>query len=281
MGLDPELDSLALEHGGGNSLSDDLAAVVRRNSCNLIEAVADFCIAIKPQLARFELLGSSGWRVLKEIVDFAQTCGLLVIADGKRGDVPHTAKVYAQALFAGVETEGGRLAGLGVDAATVNPLLGRDSIQPFLETAAESGAGVFVLVRTSNPGASDIQDLLSSDRPIYEHLAQMTAELAQQYLDDSGLSSVGAVVGATEPKHLSSLRKLMPKSVLLIPGVGAQGGNVGDLGPAFTAGPASALVTAARSIEGAYKVSGGEPLAAARQEAERLAVETWRVSSII
>ena len=200
----------------------------------------------------------------------ARDAGLLVIADGKRGDVPTTARAYAQALVGETETPWGPVAGLGADAFTANPLLGGDALEPLVEAAAAAGAGVFSLVRTSNPGAADFQDLDAGGRPLHEHLAAFVAERAGRLRGDSGLSGMGAVVGATEPAHLGRMRELMPDSVFLIPGVGAQGGRPEDLGAALAPErPASVLVAAARGIAGA-----DDPGA----EAERLRAAVWGLS---
>jgi orotidine-5'-phosphate decarboxylase len=181
----------------------------------------------------------------------AREAGLLVLADGKRSDVPVSAAAYAQALFGSTPTPWGSVDGLAADAATVGPLLGADSLEPLLSGAAAADAGIFVLVRTSNPGAADLLDLPAPEAPLFERLAMLVAELDDRLLGKRGLSGVGAVVGATEPGHLARLRELMPRSIFLIPGVGAQGGRVADLAPAFAEHPASVLVTASRSIAGA------------------------------
>jgi orotidine-5'-phosphate decarboxylase len=225
---------------------------------------------VKPQLARFERLGAPGWAALADVCGAAREAGLLVLADGKRGDVPVTAAAYAQALFGETPTPWGPVAGLGADAATVNPLLGADSLEPLVEAAASSGAGVFALVRTSNPGAADIQDLPAPRQPLHERLAELVDGLSERLLGEGGLSGMGAVVGATAPEHIARLRFLMPRSVFLIPGVGAQGGRPELLGAAFTAGPASALVAASRGIAEAE-----DPAAAA----EDLRSAVWEVST--
>jgi orotidine-5'-phosphate decarboxylase len=194
--------------------------------------------------------------------------GLLVIADGKRGDVPVTARAYAQALVGETPGPFGPVAGLGADAFTANPLLGRDALEPLLEAAAENEAGCFVLVRTSNPGAAELQD--EGEPPLYERLAGLVEVLGSQMRGDCGLSSVGAVAAATRPDHLERLRELMPHTIFLLPGVGAQGGSVEELGPAFAPHPAAALVTASRSIVNAYRERGGDPAGAAATAAEEL-----------
>ena len=158
--------------------------------------------------------------------------------------------------------------GLGADAFTANPLLGRDALEPLLEAAAVQGAGCFVLVRTSNPGAAELQD--EGAPPLYERLARLVDELGAELRGDCGLSAVGAVTGATRPDHLERLRELMPHTIFLLPGVGAQGGRVEDLGPAFAPHPAAGLVTASRSIVNAYRERGGDPAGAAAAAAEEL-----------
>lgn len=218
----------------------------------LIQLAGPACVAVKPQLACFERLGPLGYAVLFEVVALAQEEGLLVVADGKRGDVPVTAAAYGQALVGSTPTPWGDVAGLGADAFTANPLLGSDSVEPLFDAAEGAGAGVFVLIRTSNPGAAEIQDLEAEGTPVHERLAALVAAAAPRLAGESGLSGAGAVVGATRPEHLGRMRELMPDAVFLIPGVGAQGGRPEDLGPALAPGrPASVLVAAARSIAGA------------------------------
>jgi orotidine-5'-phosphate decarboxylase len=226
-------------------------------------------VAAKPQLACFERLGAPGWDALGRVVTAAQGAGLLVIADGKRGDVPVSAGAYAQSLFGSTPTPWGDVPGLGADAATINPLLGADALEPLIEAAERSDAGVFVLVRTSNPGAVDLLDLPAPERPLFERVAELVAERADRLAGASGLSGLGAVVGATEPRHLTRLRELMPESIFLLPGVGAQGGQVADLGAAFVPGPASAIVTASRSI-----AQADDPA----QAAQDLRQEVWELS---
>jgi orotidine-5'-phosphate decarboxylase len=192
-----------------------------------------------------------------------------VVADGKRGDVPHTAAAYAQALLGSTATPWGELSGLRADAATVNPLLGGDSLEPLLDVASSSGSGLFALVRTSNAGAADLLDLPAPEAPFFERLAELVAARAPRLGAACGLSGMGAVVGATEPRHFARLRELMPASVFLVPGVGAQGGRAAELGPAFAEHPASVLVAASRSI-----ASADDPAAAA----EALRAEVWHVA---
>ena len=255
-----------------------LAAAAVAHHCRLaIEAAGPACVAVKLQLACFERLGAPGWDALEDAAAAAREHGLLVIADAKRGDVPVTASAYAQAFLGHTDSPWGPIPGLGADAITANPLLGRDALEPLVAAANESGAGVFVLVRTSNPGGADLQDRELEGRPLHEALARMVADAAAPSVNAAagGLSNVGAVTGATRPDLLRRLRELMPNSVFLLPGVGAQGGTVEDLAPAWASHPAGGLVTASRSIVNAYATSGAEPAAAARDAAEELRSQAW------
>ena len=226
-------------------------------------------------MACFERLGSPGWDALEDAVAAAREHGLLVIADGKRGDVPVTAAAYAQALVGSTDTPFGPVAGLGADAITANPLLGRDALEPFTDAAGTAGAGVFVLVRTSNPGAAEVQDE-PKDGPLHERLARLVDSIGADHVGESGLSSIGAVTGATRPDLLARLRELMPAAVFLLPGVGAQGGGVDDLAPAFERHPAGGLIAASRSIVNAADETGGDPARAAAEAAEALRAAAWQ-----
>ncbi len=262
LGLDPDPQALwPGMHDAARGLRADTspawrtAVAVHVHCCALIDAAGPACVAVKPQLACFERLGAPGWEALGDVIEHAHTRGLLVIADGKRGDVALSAQAYAQAQF---ERR------WGADMATVNPLLGRDAVEPFVTVARASGAGVLVLVRTSNPGAADVQDLelAATDRrsagTVWERLAVLVDEMGAGGVGEtSGLSDVGAVMGATEPRRLARARELMPHAVLLLPGVGAQGGRVEELAAAFAPGRAGGLITASRSIAGAHLAGGG------------------------
>jgi orotidine-5'-phosphate decarboxylase len=263
---------------------DRAAAAVLAHCRALIDAVAPACVAIKPQLACFERLGPSGWSVLRAVNEHARASGLLVLTDGKRGDISVTAEAYGQALFGGLETSHGLIEGLGADMSTVNPLMGRDAIAPFVDAARAYGGGVLVLVRTSNPGAADIEDLeLAGGGTVWEAVARIVSELGAAGVGEAGLSDVGAVVGATQPQHLARARELMPRTVFLLPGVGAQGGRVEDLAPAFAPGRAGGLITASRSIANAHQArnasaTDASPAVAARAEAERLRALAWALT---
>jgi len=255
LGLDPDPSAFSPEsapEGEFAVVAERAAAAVLEYCHGLIAEAGPACVAVKPQLACFERLGAHGWRALTEVCGAAQRAGLLVVADGKRGDVPVTARAYGQALVGETETPWGPVPGLGADAFTANPLLGEDAIDVLVDAAEDAYAGVFLLVRTSNPGAARLQDADVGGKPLHEELAALVAEGASRLAGKSGLSGLGAVVGATAPQHLGRLRELMPDSVFLIPGIGAQGGRPEDLGPALAPGrPASVLVAAARSIAGA------------------------------
>lgn len=294
LGLDPDPAALwpqahATASDASRPTAQRAAAAVLAHCIALIDAAGPACVAVKPQLACFERLGAPGREVLAHAVEHAAENGLLVVADGKRGDIDVSARAYAQSLFGGLQTPFGHVAGLGVDAATVNPLMGRDAIAPFIEAARPRGAGVLVLVRTSNRGAAELQDArIAADRAadpesggevaLWERIAAVVGELGREGVSSSGLSDVGAVVGATVPGHLRRARELMPSAVLLLPGIGAQGGRVEDLAPAFKLGRAGGLVSASRSIAGAHLQAGGSPADAAREEAERLREAAWAIS---
>jgi orotidine-5'-phosphate decarboxylase len=255
------------------------AAVAVLYHCRaLIDAVAPAVVAIKPQVACFERLGASGWGVLHAVADHARRAGLLVLADAKRGDIDVTATAYAHGLLGGFPTPFGHVDGLRADAMTVAPYMGADTITPFAEEARRINAGLFVLVRTSNPGAADLEDEpLLRGGAVWERVAALVDGLGVRG-PGSGLSDVGAVVGATVPEHLARARDLLPHAIFLLPGIGAQGGRVEDLAPAFAPGRAGGLVTASRSIVRAHEQAGGAPADAARAEAERLRQAAWTLS---
>ena len=275
VGLDPRVDLLPVELRGEAVLGRaETASAYARFCCGIIDAVAPYVVAVKPQVAFFETLGADGIAALERVCGYARDAGVLAIADGKRGDIGSTARAYAAAYLEPRE-EGGPLA----DALTVNTYLGQDSLEPFLQACRLHGAGLFCLVRTSNAGASDVQELTLSDgRRVWHHVAELVAGWGEDLVGSRGLSSVGAVVGATAPRAVAEARKLMPQSVLLLPGVGAQGATPADVTRAFTSGPASALVTASRSVIYAYRGGDADWRNAAGAEAARLRGDVWAVS---
>jgi orotidine-5'-phosphate decarboxylase len=287
LGLDPDPCRLwprALEladrAGSPSAPSAERAARAVVEHCRLVlAATADQCAAVKPQVACFERLGAPGWGALQEVIEAARGHGLLVIADGKRGDIDVSAAAYGQAFFGETPTPYGSVPGLGADALTANPLLGRDALAPLLSAARERAGGLFVLVRTSNPGASDLQDrALATHGTVSERLAEMVVELGRPGIGRAGLSDVGAVVGATAPERLAALRRAMPHAVFLLPGVGAQGGRIEGLEAAFAPGPAGGLISASRGIVAAHEQSGGDPADAARAQAERMRELAWSIA---
>jgi orotidine-5'-phosphate decarboxylase len=282
LGLDPDPARLWPDAVAGapaeGSPARRAAAAVRAHCAALIDAAGPACVAVKPQLACFERLGADGWAALAATVEHARDAGLLALADAKRGDISVSAAAYAQALVGSTPTPFGDVPGLGADAFTANPLLGVDALAPLVDGARAAGAGVFVLVRTSNPGAADVEDLeLADGGPLWERLAAIVAALGERG-PASGLADVGAVVGATRPEHIARMRELMPRAPFLLPGIGAQGGRVEDLAPAWAVGRAGGLVSASRSIAQAHERAAGSPAAAARAEAERLRDSAWSLS---
>ncbi|GAC1317264.1 MAG: hypothetical protein NVSMB25_04560 [Thermoleophilaceae bacterium] len=253
---------------------------VERHCRMAIDAAAEACVAVKLQAACFERLGAPGWRAMTAVGVAAREAGLLFVADVKRGDVPVTARAYAQSLVGETPGPYGPVQGLGADAFTVNPLLGRDSLEPFVDAASARGAGCFCLVRTSNPGAAEIQDGEGADRePLHERLARLVDDLGAPLVGACGLSTLGAVTGATRPDLIERLRALMPRAIFLLPGVGAQGGRANDLGAAFAPHPAAGLIASSRSIVDAHGGSGVDPASAAAAAAEKLRDAAWRVAS--
>jgi orotidine-5'-phosphate decarboxylase len=272
VGLDPRLDLLPMELRGEAVLGRAAAASSVARFCKgIVDAVGPYVVAVKPQSAFFEVLGSDGFRALEEVCDYARGAGLLVLVDAKRGDIGSTARAYAEALLEPRDD----LPPLA-DATTASPYLGLDSVEPFLAACRRHGAGVFFLVRTSNAGAVDVQDLALSDgRPLWHHLAELVREWGEPLVGENGMSSIGAVVGATHPRAVSEARRLLPQTPMLLPGVGAQGATPADVARAFTAGPASAVVTASRSVIYAYRESEADWRAAAAAEAQQLAAHVW------
>jgi orotidine-5'-phosphate decarboxylase len=274
LGLDPDpaklLPGIAVESEGDGTAAELAGRAVAAHCREVIARVGPHCVAVKPQLACFERLGPPGWEALAAARQAAREAGLIFLADGKRGDVPVTAAAYAQALVGSTPTPWGEVEGLGADAFTANPLLGRDALEPLVAACEAADAGMFVLVRTSNPGAADLMDLPAPNEPLHERLAEVVDELSGRLLGENGLSGLGAVVGATEPEHIARLREMMPRSVFLLPGVGAQGGDPSLLGAAFAPGPAGAIVSSSRGIVGAP-----DPAAAA----EELRATLWAISN--
>jgi orotidine-5'-phosphate decarboxylase len=258
VGLDPRFDQLPkaltadaiAKHGRTPKAVAEAFITFNRT---LIDATADVVPVCKPQVAFYEEFGWEGMRAYAETVNYARAKGLLVISDAKRGDIGTTAQAYANAHLTGTGPLG-LSGGFDADALTVNPYMGRDTLDPFLEVCAKNGRGIFVLVKTSNPGSGDLQDLKTeSGKPIRDVVAGMVHELGAAHRGDCGLSDVGAVVGATYPEQAKRLRELMPDTVFLIPGYGAQGGTAADAVAGFRSDKRGAIVNNSRGLIFAYK----------------------------
>jgi orotidine-5'-phosphate decarboxylase len=238
----------ARDGGVGRSTTRAAAALALFGEA-VVRAVAESAVAVKPNTAFFERFGPPGWDVLQEVCRRARAAGLLVIVDAKRGDVESTAEAYAEAFLGDLPDTLGPLA----DAVTVNPYLGTDSLRPFLGAAKRGGKGLFVLVRTSNPSAAEVQDLPASGGPLYLKVAELVARWGEDLLGEGGLSAVGAVVGANGAQQAAQLRAALPRAVFLVPGFGAQGAGAEEVRPHFLSGGRGAVVNASRSVIYAYE----------------------------
>ncbi len=262
VGLDPRYDRLpeelrrSVEERTGDALTIARAEAFRLFCRGVIEAVAPHAVAVKPQLAFFEEAGPAALAALVDVIHHARRQGLLVIGDAKRGDIGSTARAYAGA-FLGPE------APWPVDALTVNPYLGSDAVEPFLKDAAAGGRGVYLLVRTSNPGARDVQDLeLKIGGPVWRGVAGLIGRWSADYL-----GTVGAVFGATYPDELRAGMELLPDAPLLLPGYGAQGAQAADIAPALTG---ANLVNSSRGVIFAFEKTGGDWREAAAEAARTM-----------
>lgn len=279
VGLDPRLEQIpaplleACRREYGLTARAAAEALWRFNR-GIIDAVADLVPAVKPQLAFYEQYGVEGMRAYVRTVHHAQRLGLLVIADAKRNDIGSTAAAYAEAFL-------GESA-FTADALTVNAYLGSDGVRPFVARARQHGKGLFVLVKTSNASAGELQDVLVDGRPLYEHLGALVETWGADNRGMYGYTAVGAVVGATYPGQATRLRALMPHTLFLVPGYGAQGATAADVVGCFDARGLGALINAARSIIFAYRTAaystryGPEAYAAAAREATQRMIEAIR-----
>lgn len=253
VGLDPRRDRLPKTISTKDTAPEQLAEAYREFCNGVVDAVAPLVPAVKPQAAFFEQLGPHGMIALEDIIRHARRRGLLVVLDAKRGDIGSTAEAYADAYL-------GEESVWSADALTVNPYLGDDSLTPFVETAKQRDAGVFVLVKTSNPGGKLFQDLTSDQRKVYEHVADHIESLAAATKGDSGYGAVGAVVGATYPEELIALRQRMPHTWFLVPGFGSQGAGAADVAGSFDSQGLGAIINSSRAIIFAYQRSEYEEL---------------------
>lgn len=257
----------------GKTLEGAAAALLEFNK-GLIDALCDIVPAVKPQAAYYEMYGWQGVKALHDTIAYAQEKGMFVITDGKRNDIGATMEAYATAHLGEVEVEGESFAPFGADALTVNGYLGTDGIKPLLNVCNEKDAGIFVLVKTSNPSSGELQDReLADGDTIYRAMGKMCESWGEQLPGKYGYSGVGAVVGATYPAQLEELRKAMPHTFFLVPGYGAQGGAADDVAPAFDKRGLGAIVNSSRGIMCAWQKEGcdeHEYAAAARREAIRM-----------
>jgi orotidine-5'-phosphate decarboxylase len=252
VGLDPRIDQMP------NFIKDDLKEEspegvrqgITRFHRMVLDSVAPLVPAVKPQIAFYEQYGPGGILAFMDTIEMAKERGLIVIVDAKRNDIASTAEAYSNAFLGRTRLPWGDEPVFDADCVTISPFLGRDSLNPFLKACSKYGKGVFILVKTSNPGSRDLQDVkeAESGRPIYVRLARTVAELGHETIGTSGYSSVGAVVGATFPEQAKELRLLMPRSVILVPGYGAQGGTADDAAYCFNPDGLGAVVNASRSI---------------------------------
>jgi orotidine-5'-phosphate decarboxylase len=250
VGLDPRWESLpeSLRARHGDLTLRSTAHAFEEFCARVLDIVAPLVAVVKPQAAFFEACGPAGMSALERLLTRARRLGLFTILDGKRNDIASTATAYADAAFAGVEVGGKIHSVWDADALTVNPYLGRDAVEPFLVSARRSQRGLFVLVRTSNPGAGQFQDLDCGGKPLYQHVAAAVGAWNRENLGSSGFGDVGAVVGATHAAELAAVRKQLPEVWLLVPGFGAQGAGAADVAPAFRQDGLGAIVNSSRGI---------------------------------
>ncbi len=230
-----------------------MARAALRFNQEIIAAVAEHAVAVKPQLALYEQWGTTGWQVYEATVQTALEHGLLVIADAKRNDIGSSAEGYAEAFLGPCSANAERRPG-EADGITVNPYFGTDGVTPFLQRW-ERGKGVFALVRTSNPSACQIQELIVDGTPLYVHIGRLVEEWGASCRGSSEYSALGAVVGATQPEAIRILREIMPHAIFLLPGLGAQGASADDVVKAFDKRGMGAVVNSSRGILFAYKDS--------------------------
>ena len=258
VGLDPMLSYIPQQikteafENHGETLEGAAEAVWEYNR-RIVDAVWDLVPAVKPQIAMYEQYGLPGLAVFKRTVDYCQEKGLVVIGDVKRGDIGSTSAAYAAAHLGGVQVGSRRHVPFGEDFATVNPYLGTDGIEPFLQVCREDNKGIFILVKTSNPSSGEFQDRQIDGKPLYELVGEKVAAWGESAMDPCGYSRVGAVVGATYPEMGRTLRKVMPKAYILVPGYGAQGGKGDDLACFFNSDGLGAIVNSSRGIIAAYR----------------------------
>lgn len=257
VGLDPQsaflpdhlLKDAAKEFG---ETMEAMGQAIFRFNKEIVDAVADLIPAVKPQIAMYEQYGIEGLIAYKKTIDYCKKKGLIVIGDVKRGDIGSTSASYAAAHLGRVSVFGKTIEPFGEDFATVNPYFGIDGVKPFLDVCKKEDKGIFLLVKTSNPSSGEFQDQKVDGKPLYELVAEKTAEWGEELLHD-GYSDVGAVVGATYPEVGKALRRVMKHTFILVPGYGAQGGTAKDLAAYFNEDGLGAIVNSSRGIIAAYR----------------------------
>lgn len=277
-GLDPKLEYIPdcicqkAYREFGKTLQGAAAAILEFNK-GLIDALYEVVPAVKPQAAYYEMYGWPGVRALSDTISYARERGLFVITDGKRNDIGSTMEAYAAAHLGITEVEEERFVAFGGDALTVNGYLGSDGIRPLIRVCAEYDAGMFVLVRTSNPSAGELQDRMIDGAPVYREMGALCEKWGEELPGKYGYSGVGAVVGATWPQQLAELRLALPHTFFLVPGYGAQGGGAADVAGAFDRNGDGAVINSSRAILCAWKKESCAPedyAGAARREALRM-----------
>ena len=236
----------------GETLEGAADAIWQFNK-GIVDATYDIIPAVKPQIAMYEQFGIPGLIAFKKTVDYCKEKGLVVIGDIKRGDIGSTSTAYAVGHLGKVQVGYNTYAGFDEDFVTVNPYLGTDGVKPFVDVCKEENKGIFVLVKTSNPSSGEFQDKIVDGKPLYELVGRMVDTWGSEVIGKSGYSAVGAVVGATYPEMGRVLRDIMPKSYILVPGYGAQGGKAKDLVHYFNEDGLGAIVNSSRGIIAAYK----------------------------
>ena len=273
-GLDTRLEylppSFAQSHMQANTLEEAAKAILAYNK-KLVDALHDIIPAVKVQLAYYEMYGVAGLQAFQDTCRYAAQHGLLVMADGKRNDIDATAEAYAAAFLGDTPVNTRRVPAFDVDFLTVNPYLGIDGVQPFMDACGRYGKGIFLLVKTSNPSSGDFQDVDCGGIPLYERVGMKCAEWGSGLVGAEGFSAVGAVVGATYPEQGARLRQLLPNTFFLVPGYGAQGATAQDLAGTFDTQGRGAVVNASRSLLCAWQKRSTDDFAqAARDEALRM-----------
>ena len=262
VGLDPMLDYVpshitekAFEEYG-ETLEGAAEAIWQFNK-GIVDSVYDLIPAVKPQIAMYEQFGLPGIQAFQKTVEYCKSKDLVVIGDIKRGDIGSTSTAYAVGHLGKVSVGSKAYYGFNEDFVTVNPYLGSDGVKPFIDVCKEEKKGLFILVKTSNPSSGEFQDQLVDGRPLYELVGEKVSQWGEDHMGDS-YSYIGAVVGATYPEMGKVLRKLMPKTYILVPGYGAQGGKAEDLVHYFNKDGLGAIVNSSRGIIAAYKLAGYE-----------------------